>query len=92
MSKSILQDKKECYFCHSVNNLQLHHIYGGSRRNISDKNGFTVYLCLNHHTGNEGVHTNRNDLLRQLQRECEEKYLETHSLEEWFKLMRKNYL
>lgn len=60
MKKSILQDEKECYICHTTANLHLHHVYFGiGNRKLSDQDGCVVYLCMNHHTGAQGVHTHR---------------------------------
>ena len=60
MKKSILQRNKACYICGTTLNLQLHHIfYGTANRKLSDADGCVVYLCLNHHTGAQGVHHNR---------------------------------
>lgn len=57
MSKSILQDKKECFKCKGINNLELHHIFFGSaNRKLSEREGLKVYLCVEHHRGNYGVH------------------------------------
>lgn len=56
--KSVLQDEKECYFCHSTQNLESHHVFfGTSNRKISEFRGFTVWLCRGHHTGGrQAVH------------------------------------
>lgn len=76
---SILQDEKECYACKTTLNLHSHHcIYGiGNRRN-SEKYGLKVWLCFNHHTGNEGVHNGNklldNELKQLAQREFEKRY------------------
>ncbi len=60
MVKSILQRGEACYVCGTTLNLQLHHIfYGTANRKLSDADGCVVYLCLNHHTGAQGVHFNR---------------------------------
>ncbi len=56
MSKSILQNKKECYICGLYYPLECHHIYFGANRNISEKQGFKVWLCAEHHRGTVGVH------------------------------------
>lgn len=91
--KSIFQTDKECWLCKATNNLHLHHIYHSTAlRKISDKNGFVVYLCAIHHNmSNFGVHFNRDfDLL--LKRECQKKFEETHSKEEFMKIIGKNYL
>ena len=54
---SILQDKKECFKCKGINNLELHHIFfGNANRKLSEREGLKVYLCVEHHRGNYGVH------------------------------------
>lgn len=90
--KSILQEEKECWFCGKTNELHLHHIYGNANRNISDKNGFVVYLCLRHHTGSkQSVHLNKNMDLT-LKCCCQSKYEESHTREEFRDLIGKSYL
>lgn len=57
---SILQNEKECYICKAKSNLHLHHVFfGTANRRLSDEDGCVVWLCQNHHTGINGVHTNR---------------------------------
>lgn len=90
--KSIMQDKKECYFCKTKQGLHLHHIYFGANRKISDKMGFVVYLCGKHHNlSNEGVHFDINKDLW-LKRTCQEKFERLNSREQFMKLIGKNYL
>jgi hypothetical protein len=94
LAKSILQDEKVCYITGQTNNLHLHHIYAGSRRKISDENGFVVYLCARlHNQSDDGVHgKNGHELDMMLKRHCQMKYEETHSREEFMTLIGKNYL
>lgn len=51
---------------------QTHEMFGGSRRNMSRLFGLTVRLCLEHHTGANGVHGTdtklRNDIEQMGQR------------------------
>lgn len=93
MPKSILQDKKCCYFTGRTDRLHLHHIYfGRGLRKISDREGFTVYLIPElHNMSNEGVHFNR-ALDLKLKQDCQRKYEETHSREEFIKIIGKNYI
>lgn len=85
------REDKSCYFCGTTFNLHLHHIYFSANRKISDQNGFTTYLCQEHHTGRTGVHLNRDkDLI--LKRECEKWYLKNHTLEEFTQLIGRNYI
>lgn len=95
MSKSILQTEKECYLTGSTYNLHKHHIYfGNPGRKISEKNGFWVYLTgALHNQSNDGVHgKNGHELDLKLKRDCQRKFEETHSREEFMKLIGRNYL
>lgn len=90
--KSILQNKKECYITKSPYGLHKHHIFFGANRKISEQNGFWVWLRYDYHNmTNYSVHHNRRLDLR-LKRECQRKYEETHSREEFIKLIGKSYL
>ena len=95
MGKSILQTEKECYITGSTYNLHKHHIYfGNPGRKISEKNGFWVYLTgALHNQSNDGVHgKNGHELDLKLKRDCQSKFEETHSREEFMKLIGRNYL
>ena len=92
MAKSILQTEKECYITGSTINLHEHHIYAGGNRKISEKYGFKVWLRADwHNMSDYGVHFNR-DLDLHLKQECQRKFEETHSREEFMRLIGKNYL
>ena len=55
--KSIItQDLEHCYLC-GAPNPQIHHIFNGSMKRKSERFGLIMPLCMNHHTGPEGVHT-----------------------------------
>ena len=44
--KSIIQEKRECFLCGAVEDLQVHHcLRGVANRKLADKDGLTVYLC-----------------------------------------------
>ena len=92
-AKSIMQSEKECYITGRTDNLHLHHIYfGNGLRKISDENGFTVWLVGEwHNMSNFGVHFNH-DFDLHLKQSCQRKYEETHTREEFVKLVGKNYL
>lgn len=94
MAKSILQDEKQCYITGSTVNLHKHHIYAGGRRSISEREGFWVYLIgALHNQSEDGVHgKNGHCLDLMLKQHCQKKYEETHSREEFMKLIGKNYL
>lgn len=58
MSKSILQEDKECFITGKIDGLHKHHIFNAANRNISEEQGFWVYLSVPMHTGDDGVHFN----------------------------------
>lgn len=61
-----------------MDGLQLHHVFGGNaNRSMSDKYGLTAYLCLEHHTGSQGVHFNL-ELREQLQEVAKEIFIERY--------------
>lgn len=97
--KSILQEKDgHCYLCmklhddyriHSV--IHEHHVFGGANRAISEAEGFKVYLCLEHHVaGPEAVHNNQKNM-RILQQDAEKIYEQSHSREEFYRLIGKYF-
>lgn len=90
--KSILQSTRECYISGKAGCLHRHHIYGGPNRKISEANGFWVWLAPEwHNLSDAGVHMDRSlDLL--LKRDCQEKFEQTHSREEFMALIGRNYL
>lgn len=86
--KSILTgDLKICYICHKKAT-SMHEIFGGRNRKISMINKFCVPLCFNCHRHTEEYE----ELSKFLQRECQKKYEETHTREDFMKLIGKNYL
>ena len=91
--KSIMQEDKYCFVCGKRNNLHLHHIYFGKNRKVSDKNGFTCYLCYEHHEGTFGVHGKYgHELDLRLKRECQKHFENTRSRNEFMNLIGRNYL
>ena len=89
--KSIIQEKKECFFCGSTQLLHEHHVFEGRNRQNSEKYGLKVYLCVGHHTGSEGVHFDpiKDKLLKIIgQMYFEQKW---GSSEDFIKVFRKNY-
>ena len=92
--RSILQDEKESYISGSTYNLEEHHIFfGTANRKISEKNGLKVWLTPEEHKGTYGVHgKHAKNLDIKLKQEAQRKYEETHTREEFIKLIGKNYL
>lgn len=92
--KSIFQEKKECYVCGRTDQLHLHHIFFGSaNRRLSDEDGCTCWLCIDHHTGKNGVHFNK-ELDERLKKECQIAWMRANekSVEEFRWRYGKNYL
>lgn len=70
MAKSIIQDDKNCLICGTGVTEEHHIFFGSANRKQSDKYGLIVYLCAEHHRGENGVHHNRHfDLM--LKREAQ---------------------
>lgn len=92
--RSILQDRKESYISGSTYNLEEHHIFfGTANRKVSEKNGLKVWLTSEEHRGTYGVHGKfGRDLDIKLKQDAQRKYEETHTREEFIKLIGKNYL
>ena len=91
--KSILQDTKECFITHATEGLHKHHIYPGyGTRNICEREGFYIWLIPRlHNMSDDGIHFNKGfDLY--VKKLCQEKYEETHTREEFMRLIGKNYL
>ena len=78
--------------CKSQRNLQVHHCLTNANRKQCDKQGLTVYLCMDCHTGSNGVHNINTQGLKYLQKVAQKKFEETHTREEFMKLFHKNYL
>lgn len=91
--KSILQEEKRCYVTGDTTGLHRHHIYfGNGRREISEQNGFWVWLRWDLHNGKQyGVHFNR-DLDLKLKRACQQEYEKTHTRQAFVELIGRNYL
>lgn len=92
--RSILQNRKESYISGSTYNLEEHHIFfGTANRKVSEKNGLKVWLTSEEHRGTYGVHGKfGRDLDIKLKQDAQRKYEETHTREEFIKLIGKNYL
>lgn len=90
--ESILQSEKRCYVTGETNNLHEHHIYGGKNRKQSEKHGFKVWLRADwHNMSDYGVHFNKN-LDTRLKQECQRKFEETHTRQEFISIIGRNYL
>lgn len=93
--KSIMQKEKRCCICGTTNNLHEHHvIHGNANRKLSEKYGLKVWVCLEHHTGDNGVHNNAY-LDDELKKQAEINWLlydYDRSINDFIKIFGKNYL
>lgn len=92
---SILSNERKCYISGRTDNLECHHIYGGTaNRKVSDENGFWVYLTADWHRHNkDSVHNSPNkgiDLM--LKQSAQRMYERGHSRGEFITLVGKSYL
>lgn len=93
--KSILQGRKECYITRSRDELEEHHIYYGATglREISERNGFKVWLARPLHTGYlTGIHGGNHSLDLRLKEDCQREYEKTHTREEFVQIIGRSYL
>lgn len=83
-----------CHICGRYGNIEMHHVFGGQRRKISDKYGAVVPLCHNcHNEPPNGVHHNKEVRLA-LQAETQRKLMDDHgwTVADFIKVFGKNYL
>lgn len=87
----MLGTNEGCYVC-GYPVTEVHHIFGGANRKISDKYGFTVRLCHYHHNEPpDGAHFNREFDLK-LKRWAQGIYEETNTREDFIKEFGKSWL
>ena len=94
MSQSILTGyPNECRICGSNFMVERHHIfYGVANRKLAERYGCWCYLCRYHHTGDKGVHFNK-DLDLKLKRQCQQAWMAKYgSKEDFVKIFGRNYL
>lgn len=90
--KTVIQDNKECYLCGTNLNLEEHHCLNGGDRKKCEQDGLKVWLCVNcHHVAPHSAHRSIKTRIR-LKQVAQAKYLESHTLNEWFRRYHKNYL
>lgn len=91
--ESVMQGKKECYVCGTTQNLECHHVISGyANRGNSERYGLKVWLCHEHHTGDTGVHFNKEFNLH-LRQEAQRKFEELYGdRDKWRRKFGKSYL
>lgn len=90
--KSVIQDTKNCFICQSVEAVEDHHIFFGSRnRKKSERYGLKVWLCHNHHRGKISPHFNI-EVDIHLKRIAQKEFEQTHTRVEFMTEFGRNYL
>lgn len=98
--KSIMHPKGigYCYLCAALHNdytykpTQEHHVmFGSGQRELSEKYGLTVQLCMEHHKeGPEAAHNNK--VIRELLcRDAQEAFMMEYPNLNWMQIFKKNY-
>lgn len=72
---SIISRSPKCFVCGKETNIELHHIYEGKLRKLSDRYGLTVCLCREHHRGKNGVHGGNIELDKSLKKLAKTKFI-----------------
>ena len=86
---SIMQNEKYCFITGRSDQLDLHHIYAGSRRKASDRFGCWCWLT---HDVHMELHDKNKALDLMLRRACQEKFEEIYSHQEFMEVFGKSYL
>lgn len=82
-----------CYLCARFGRTELtychkHHVYPGKNRQASDVAGFVIPLCPRCHSE---IHE-KYKLMKSVQQEIQREFEQTHSREEFMKIIGRNYL
>lgn len=92
--KTIIQTKKECFFCRTTQNLEDHHIFFGEKnRKWSEKYGLKVWLCpYDHRDSKTGVHGQAVWKRKQLEKIAQKFFEEQYNHEKFMQVFGRNYL
>lgn len=103
MSRSIIQERKECFICRALSDgigevksegLERHHImfgYSSKDRDYSEHFGLWVWLCHEHHREGElSPHKSKRTNIA-LRKVAQAAFEQKHSHEEWMRIFRVNY-
>ena len=90
MESKFTDDLTKCFVCGRPFP-QIHHMMNAANKAKAEKYGLILPLCMNHHTGAEGVHTKPERMLACKQM-AQKKFEEDHTREDWIKEFGKSYL
>lgn len=90
MESKFTDDLTHCFVCGRPYP-NIHHMMNKADKKKAEKYGLILPLCVNHHTGAEGVHSKPEKMLacRQM---AQRKFEEEHTREEWIAEFGKSYL
>ena len=98
MGGELVEEYKQCFLCKRNGNgdrLERHHIFGGGRRQLSEKYGLVVYLCGSrcHREGKYSAHQNA-EIMAFLHRYGQQKAMEENNWtkEDFIEVFGANYL
>ena len=93
MVSALTEDIEHCYVCGRPEPQMHHCIYGTGNRSISNKYQYIIPLCMDHHTGRDGVH-NGNKALDMHLKQLAQKHFERYhgSREDFIRVFGKSYL
>lgn len=80
-----------CYLCGKYGDTQRHHVFQGAYRKKAEFHGYVVRLCMDCHTGPDGVHANKTKRIH-LRQECQREYEQTHTRDQFIAEFGRNYL
>ena len=84
----------ECFLCAKLKGdtsekpCDKHHIYEGKNRQVSERNGFYIYVCRKHHNM---IHDHPKEFLW-IKQKTQREYERDHTRKEFMKLIGRNYL
>jgi len=80
----------KCYVCKRYGDTAVHEIFFGANRKVSKENGLYIYVCPRCH---DVIHLKPDNGLmdRTMKKIGQNKYLETHTRDEWLKMIGRFY-
>lgn len=96
--RSILQERRECYICRALYNVQTvrgleeHHIFQAPRRGLAEQYGLKVWLCRRHHNEQNAysAHFDR-ELQAWLKQRAQTRFEDLYGHEKWMEVFGKEY-
>ncbi len=88
---ALIADMEHCMVC-GAPHPHKHHVFGAANRNISEKYGYYVPLCYQHHEGKQSPHMDREIDLR-LKRMAQQQFeSERGTREDFIKIFGKSWM